>query len=135
LVQKLVLGAFFLLQVIRLRLRSLFGHINEIHFPAITNHSPILVPVRIQVLKIDSLWTHLLVLTAVGTVPESISCGKYNILLFFVRIAIRLDVAVTEKLAPIRSLGKWLEVWLEIRMFVSELLVVFFFMLAELYVV
>jgi hypothetical protein len=129
------LGAFFLLEVIGFRLRALFGHIDEINFPAITNHSPVLVPVGIQVLKVDSLGTHLLVLTAVGTVPESISCGEYNVLLFFVRIAIRLDVAVTEKLAPIRSLGIWLQVWLEVRMFVSELLVVFFFMLAELYLV
>ncbi len=135
LVQELVLGAFFLLQVIRLRLRPLFRHIHEIHFPAITNLLPVLVPVRIQLSEVDSLGTHLFVLTAVRTAPESISCGKYNVLLFFVRIAIRLDVAVTEKLTPIRSLGKWLQVWLEIRMFVSELLVVFFFMLAELYLI
>ena len=57
-----------------------------------------LIPIRIQLPKVDPLGTHLLVLTAVGTVSQPVGGREYNVLLLLIRIAISLYVAVAEEL-------------------------------------
>jgi hypothetical protein len=56
-------------------------------------------------------------------------------LLLLIGIAIGFDVSVAEELTPVWGLGDRLEVGLEVRVFVSELLEVLVFMLVELYLV